>query len=483
MTAHALFEPAVAPHRFVHTIDGQPVDAERRLSVVNPATGAVFCSVPEAGADHLEQAVAAASRAQPGWARLDHGARRDALRAIPGLLTQHRAELASLLVLEQGESMAAALGEIDRAASQLGLLLAIELRDEEITDSSGRRVRLHYCPLGVVGAITPWNMPVVLMVPKVAHALYTGNTVVVKPSSYTPLTTLRLGELAASLMPPGVLNVIAGGNEIGRLMAEHPGIRKIAFTGSVATGKRVMASAAATLKRVTLKLGGNDAAVVFDDVDPSRVAPKLFAGAFANAGQVCMAIKRLYAHECIYEPMCEALAALARASKVSDGSTDGIQMGPLQNRAQYDIVRELIDDTRRNGGRILSGGVIETGSGYFIQPVVVADLAEGTRLVDEEQFGPVLPVLRFADTEDVIARASATDFGLGASVWSADLERAEAVAQRLEAGSVRINHHVGTDVLVPFRGAKQSGIGRQYSLEGLRGFMEVQALYAPVALD
>jgi acyl-CoA reductase-like NAD-dependent aldehyde dehydrogenase len=297
------------------------------------------------------------------------------------------------------------------------------------------------------------------------------------------LTTLRLGELAAPLLPPGVLNVIAGGNEIGRLMAEHPGIQKIAFTGSVATGKRVMASAAATLKRVTLELGGNDAAIVFDDVDPARVAPKLFAGAFVNAGQVCMAIKRLYVHERIYEPMCEALAAIARASKVGDGSTEGTQMGPLQNRAQYDIVRELIDDSRQSGGRVLSGGTREAGGGYFIEPVIVADVAEGTRLVDEEQFGPVLPVLRFSDTEDVIARANATDFGLGASVWSADLERAEAVAQRLEAGSVWINHHVGTDVQVPFGGAKQSGIGRQYSLEGLRGFMEVQALYAPAALD
>jgi acyl-CoA reductase-like NAD-dependent aldehyde dehydrogenase len=467
-------------HRFVNTINGQPRDSEARIDVINPATGVAFCSVPQASKADLDDAVRAAALAQREWAALTPDVRRRYIGKIGETLREHQQELASLLVLEQGKPMARALDEITRAAAQLDLLLQIELRDDEVTDSNGRPVRLHYRPLGVVGAITPWNMPIVLMVPKIVHALYTGNTIVVKPSPYTPVSSLRLAELVAPLLPAGVLNMIAGGGDVGQWMVEHPQIHKISFTGSVPTGKRVMASAAVTLKRLTLELGGNDAAIVLDDIDPETYASRIFQGAFANSGQVCMAIKRLYVHDSIYEDMCRALAAIAKSRVVADGALEGTEMGPLQNRAQFELVASMIDEALDTGGRVLSGGVKAGSGGYFIEPVIVADIKEGSRLVDEEQFGPVLPVIRYTDIDEVVARANASDFGLGASVWSNDLDRARAVAARLEAGSVWINHHIGADVNVPFSGAKYSGLGQQYSLAGLRSFTQVQALYAPM---
>ena len=478
-----LLLPDVQSHRFVNMIDGAPRDSEVRIPVINPATGQQFCTVPEASIADLNDAVRAAKRAQYEWAALGQDERRTLISKIGNVLFDYQMELASLLVLEQGKPMARAQDEIARAAQQLELLLKISLHDDEVVDTNGRTVRLHYRPLGVVGAITPWNMPIVLAVPKIVHALYTGNTIVVKPSPYTPVTTLRLIELVAPFLPAGVLSVISGGGKIGQAMVEHPDIQKISFTGSVPTGKRVMASAASTLKRLTLELGGNDPAIVLADVDPQKFAVKIFQGAFANCGQVCMAIKRLYVHEDIYEEMCNALAEIARSCVVGDGALEGIQMGPLQNKAQYDLVSSLIDDLGRSRARVLSGGVSAGEAGYFIQPMVVADINDGARLVDEEQFGPVLPVIRFSDIDEVITLANASDFGLGASVWSSDIDQANAVAARLEAGSVWINHHIGADVNIPFSGAKYSGIGQQYAITGLRAYTQVQALYAPVPIE
>ena len=318
--------------------------------------------------------------------------------------------------------------------------------------------------------------PIVLAVPKITQALYVGDTIVVKPSPYTPLTTLRLGELAQRVLPPGVLNVVAGGNDLGQWITEHPGIDKISFTGSVATGKRVLASAAGTLKRVTLELGGNDAAIVLDDVKPAEVAPRIFQAAFVNSGQVCMAIKRLYVHDSIYDAMCDELVALARKARVGDGFDPDVTMGPVQNKMQYERVLGILEDTRRSGARILTGGNPLPGDGYFIEPTIVADIAEGTRLVDEEPFGPVLPVIRYTDIDDAIRRANDTRFGLGGSIWTNDLARGEALAARLEAGTAWVNQHVGTEAGVPFGGCKESGLGREYAELGLKGYMEAQVV-------
>jgi acyl-CoA reductase-like NAD-dependent aldehyde dehydrogenase len=464
-----------------HLVNGRLADSEQYFDVINPSTGMTFAQCPEASQAQLDEAVVAARRAQPEWSMLAFAQRRERLHGLAGVLRTHQAELAALITLEQGKPLPKATDEVMRAASQIERVASIPLEHEVLRDDAQGRIELHYRPLGVVGAITPWNMPIVLAIPKITHALYTGNTVVLKPSPYTPLATLRLGELARDLFPAGVLNILAGGNDFGRWMSEHPDIDKISFTGSIPTGKRVMMSSAVNLKRLTLELGGNDAAIVLDDVDPAVVAPKIFAAAFVNSGQVCMAIKRLYVQDGVYDRLADALAQLAKTTRVGDGFEPGVELGPVQNRAQYEIVKGILEDTQQRGARVLAGGHALNRPGYFIEPTIVADIAEGSRLVDEEPFGPVLPIIRFSDVDDAIRRANDSSFGLSGSVWSTDINHASAIAARLEVGTAWINHHVGADAFVPFGGSKQSGIGREYGEAGLRHYMEATAVFIPHA--
>jgi acyl-CoA reductase-like NAD-dependent aldehyde dehydrogenase len=297
-----------------------------------------------------------------------------------------------------------------------------------------------------------------------------------KPSPYTPLTTLKLGEILREIFPAGVVNVLAGGDELGAAMTAHPGIDKIAFTGSVATGKKVLAAAAATLKRVTLELGGNDPAIILDDVDPKAIAKQVFFASFVNSGQVCMAIKRIYAHERIYGELCAALVAEAKKAKVGNGLDPDTELGPLQNKMQYDKVVDIIKDTKKAGATFLTGGEIPQGPGYFLPPTLVTDIADDSRLVREEQFGPIVPILKFSDVEDAIRRANDTRYGLSASVWSNDVQRGAEVAARLEVGTAWVNQHRTTSAFVPFGGAKESGLGRQYSSLGLKSYMEPEVI-------
>jgi acyl-CoA reductase-like NAD-dependent aldehyde dehydrogenase len=277
-----------------------------------------------------------------------------------------------------------------------------------------------------------------------------------------------------------VLNVIADANDLGDSMTKHPDIRKISFTGSTATGQKVMASAAATLKRITLELGGNDAGIVLDDVDPKKVAPGIFEGAFQNSGQVCLAIKRLYVHESVYDELCSELVTIANNTVVDDGSKQGTKLGPLQNKMQYEKVKGFLESARKDGN-IVAGGAAMDRPGYFIQPTIVRDIKEGSKLVDEEQFGPVLPLIKYSDNEDVIRRANATTYGLGASVWSSDTKRAHDVASRIEAGTVWINKHLDMAPHIPFGGAKHSGIGTEFAEEGLAEFTQLQIINGPGA--
>ena len=457
-------------------IGGELVDGEESLDVINPATGAVFARCPAAGKAQLDHAVAVARHASRAWSGKSFEERAAAIKRMAAVLRANQDTLAELLTREQGKPLGQSRDEIGRAASQSEGMASIAIAVESLLEDAERRIELHYRPLGVVGVITPWNAPINLAAGPLVAALYTGNTVVLKPSPYTPLSTLKLGELLREVFPAGVVNIIAGGDELGEWMTEHPGIDKISFTGSVATGKKVMASAAGTLKRVTLELGGNDPAIVLDDVDPQVVAPKLFFAAFVNSGQVCMAIKRIYAHERIYDALCTALAAEARKARVGDGLDPQTQYGPIQNRMQYDKVVGLLEDTRRHGARILAGGELPARPGYFFPPTIVADLDENSRLVREEQFGPIVPVLKFRDIDDVVQHANNTRYGLAGSVWSRDPERAAAIAARLEVGTAWVNQHRATSATVPFGGAKESGIGRQYSILGLKGYMEAQVV-------
>jgi acyl-CoA reductase-like NAD-dependent aldehyde dehydrogenase len=465
---------------FTHTINGRGETSESFFDVINPATGRAFARCPDASGIQLDAAVIAARQAFDSWRALSFEERRGYLNRFGEAFRQRIEDLIPLLVREQGKPLATARAELSYVPWQIERICSIEIRDEVLRDTPQGRVELRYRPLGVVGIITPWNVPVSIAIGRIAQALYTGNTAIQKPSPYTPLTTLRMGEITRDILPPGVLNILAGGDNLGPWITSHPGIDKISFTGSVATGKKVLASAASNLKRVTLELGGNDAAIVLEDVDIEKVAPAIFWAAFANSGQICVAIKRLYVHESIYEPFCKELARLAREAKVGDGMDPEVKIGPIQNKMQFDKVLGFLDDTKRvRGARILEGGKAIEGSGYFVQPTIVADIREGARLVDEEPFGPILPVIRYSDIEDVIHRANDTRYGLGASVWTSDIARGAAIAARLEAGTTWVNQHSLPDALIPFGGAKESGLGREYSALGLKSYMEAQVIHVP----
>ncbi len=459
-------------------IDGRRVTGDGDIEISNPATGRRLTLAPSASRAQLDSAVSAARNAFPEWRDLDIERRREALVAVAAVLETNADLLSEILTKEQGKPLVEAKREAIVAALffRAAARLEIPVRQQ---DSAQRRVELRRRPLGVVGAIVPWNFPLVLMALKLPAALLAGNTVVLKPAPTTPLATLKLGELLAEVLPRGVLNVVSGSPELGAWMTEHPDIDKLSFTGSTETGKRVMAEAARTLKRVTLELGGNDAAIVLEDADPRQIAPLLFASAFQNNGQTCIAIKRLYVHERLHDALCTELATLADKAVVGDGLDLATQFGPLQNETHYRKVLEMLEDGRRHG-RILAGGVVPDRPGWFLRPTIVTDIADGTRLVDEEQFGPVLPVLRFSSVDDAVARANRSCYGLGASVWSANAERAHAVAERLEAGTVWINKHGDLAPDVPFGGAKQSGIGSELGLNALDEFTQLQVINAVV---
>jgi acyl-CoA reductase-like NAD-dependent aldehyde dehydrogenase len=457
-------------------IDGELAQAAQSMKVVNPAEGHVFAECPAAGRDELDRAVAAARRSFPAWRDAGFDTRAERIRALAAALREHQQRLGELLTREQGKPLNQSLAEIDRGAAQSEGMTTIEIPVQTLIDDDQRQIELRYRPLGVTSIITPWNAPVNLALGPLVSALYTGNTVVLKPSPYTPLTTLKLGELMRAVFPAGVVNVLAGGDELGQWMTEHADIDKISFTGSVATGKKVLASAAGTLKRVTLELGGNDPAVIMEDVDPKAIAKKVFFASFVNTGQVCMAIKRIYAHEKIYDALCEALVEEAKNAKVGNGLDPDTQLGPLQNKMQYEKVIAILEDTKRQGATILCGGEVPKGPGYFLPPTLVTDIDENSRLVREEQFGPIVPILKYSDLEDAIRRANDTRYGLSGSVWTKDTKRGKEIAARLEVGTAWVNQHRATSAFVPFGGAKESGYGRQYSILGLTGYMEPEVI-------
>jgi len=461
---------------FALLIDGKLVETENFLQVINPATEKVFAHCPMADQTHLNASVSAARRALDTWSSKSYEERAGYIQQLSILLREHKDLLASLLTQEQGKPLSQSVAEIDRGASQSEGIAGIEIPVEALVDDEERYIELQYRPLGVVGIITPWNAPVNLALGPLVSALYTGNTIILKPSPYTPLTTLKMGELMKEIFPAGVINFLAGGDELGHEMTKHPEINKISFTGSVETGKKVMASAAGTLKRVTLELGGNDPAIILDDVDPEAIAKKIFFAAFVNSGQVCMAVKRIYAHEEIYEELCSALAKEAKNAKYGNGLDPENHLGPIQNKMQFNKVVGILEDTKKTGARFLSGGTLPDMPGYFFPPTLVTDIDEDSRLVREEQFGPIVPILKYKDVEDAIRRANDTPYGLSGSVWSNDRERATKIAKRLRVGTAWVNQHRATSAYVPFGGAKESGIGRQYSILGLKGYMEPEVL-------
>jgi len=454
-------------YAFKMLIGGQLVSAPSTFAVVNPASETVIGRAPEAERADLDAAVAAARGAFPAWSRRPIDERRAVIIAMADRLIEHIDELKRLLTSEQGKPHADAEREVMGAAAWLKGAASLELPREVLQDGPERRVETLRVPLGVVGAISPWNFPLVLAVLKVGPALLAGNTLVLKPSPFTPLATLRMGELVADLLPPGVMNVVTGTDRLGPWLTAHPGIDKVSFTGSTATGRRVMESASHSLKRVTLELGGNDAAIVMPDVDVDKIAPDLFWAAFRNNGQFCIATKRMYVHADIYDRLRDAIIAYARTVKVGDGARQGTQLGPVNNRAQFERVKDLIADSAAQGHRIVLGGDTIEGPGFFIPVTIIDNPPEDSRIVQEEQFGPVLPLLKFDTLEEALTRANASEYGLGGSVWSADDAVAQQIAEQLSSGTVWVNEAQVLSPLVPFGGMRQSGLGVESGREGL----------------
>ena len=467
---------------FVMTIGGDSAPAADSFGVINPANGEVFAHAPECTRDQLDAAFDAAAKAQRDW-KLDEAARRSTLLAMADVLMGATAELAPILTAEQGKPLAEAGVEVFATAIWCQYFANLETPPQVIQDDTEAYVEVVRRPIGVVAGITPWNFPLTLAFWKIAPALLAGNTMVLKPSPFTPLATLKVVELLREVMPAGVLNVVSGGDELGAWMTGHPVPRKVSFTGSIATGKLVAQSAAPDLKRVTLELGGNDPAIVLDDADPAIVSRAIFSAAFQNNGQVCSAVKRVYVPEALYADVLDGLTAQAAAIQVGDGTAADTKLGPINNAPQFERVKELVADALSHGARATTGGKAMDRPGYFFEPTILTDISDGTRIVDEEQFGPALPVIPYRSVDEVVERANGTHFGLSGSVWGADADRAAEVAGRLECGTAWVNTHLALAPQQPFGGFKWSGIGIENGPWGLAEFTEVQAVHRSKAAD
>ncbi|MFE7435505.1 aldehyde dehydrogenase family protein [Streptomyces tendae] len=441
---------------------------DRHFAVVDPATGEVFDEAPDQAPDALDALVERAHTAWRGW-RADPAARTTALLAAADAVEAAEADLAPLLTREQGKPLAESYAEVARTAARMRYFAELEQGARPITDGRAVRSEIRWRSLGPVAAIVPWNFPLQLASAKFAPALAAGNTVVLKPSPHTPLATRLLGDVVAGALPEGVLTIVTGHEPLGARLASHEGIRHVTFTGSAPTGRAVARGAAASLARVTLELGGNDAAVLLEDVDVERIADRLFWAAFRNCGQVCMAVKRVYAPARLYSRVVEALADRAKATVVGPGLEPGSQLGPLNNAAQLSRIEDCTARALAGGARAAAGGHRPGLPGYFFAPTVLADVPPDSPVVAEEQFGPVLPVLPYDSLDDAVEAANGTRYALGGSVWSADPERAEAVADRLECGTAWINHHAELSLAQPFAGAKESGVGVAGGPWGLHG--------------
>lgn len=457
-------------------IGGQLDAGSASFDIINPANEQVIGQAPDATPADLDRAVAAARAAFPAWSALPIEKRREYLNAMAQAILANIDPLKRLLTSEQGKPHADAEADVGGAAFWLMGASSLDLPVVVNEDSEERYSETRRVPIGVVGAIAPWNFPMILAAFKIGPGLLAGNTMVLKPSPFTPLTTLKLGEIIKDILPAGVLNIISGGDNLGPWMTSHPGIDKVSFTGSTATGKKVMQSASSTLKRVTLELGGNDPAIVMPDVDVEKVAEQLFWAAFGNNGQICIATKRMYVHKDIYEPLRDAIVAYAKTVKIGDGSEQGTRLGPINNRPQYERVLDLIRDAKEKGYTFLMGGEKSDVPGYFIPVTILDNPPEDSRIVQEEQFGPVLPLLKFDDYDDVVARANATDYGLGGSVWGNDEAKAFEIAKRIQSGTVWVNEVQHLSPTAAFGGLKQSGLGVEGGEEGLLEYTNAQTL-------
>jgi succinate-semialdehyde dehydrogenase / glutarate-semialdehyde dehydrogenase len=466
----------------------QAASASQEIEVVNPATEDVVDTVPAGSAEDVDRAVQAAQRAFPEWSKTDVEKRAQLLAAAAALIKENAKELAGILTSEQGKPIAEAMGEVTHLAH------GVHYYAEAATKVQGSYQDLPSAfgpaygmvirrPMGVCAAITPYNFPLTLLGTKVAPALAMGNTVVAKPAATTPLATLRVAELFAEAgVPDGVLNVVTGrGSDIGDVLVGHPDVRRVAFTGSTEVGRHVMSIAGQDFKRVTLELGGSDPVIVCEDADVEAAVKAVIIGRYWNAGQACLGCKRVYVHDSVYDDFVNQLVDRVGRYEPGDGTVKAekpkLRMGPIHTRAGRDELLEQIEDGASKGGEVLIGGG-DGGhdKGWFLEPAVVAEPNEDSRLVREEVFGPVLPVFRYTEFDDAIRRANDTRYGLGSSIWTHDVRKIHRAAQDIDAGMTWVNQiHYGYDEL-PFGGMKDSGFGKEHGLEALDHYVELKSV-------
>ena len=460
------------------TIGGKAVTTAKTFNVLNPADESIVAACPEATIALVDEAVQSARRAFPAWAALPDAERAAKLNAVADLIEKHHQELSQLITREQGKTQTGPGANLEAggAVAWTRVTAGLTLPEEIIQDDKAGKIVMRRKPVGVVASITPWNWPMMIAVWHIMPAIRVGCTVVIKPSPYTPLSTLRLVELMNQVLPPGVVNTVTGGVDVGNHLTNHPGIDKIVFTGSIATGKKVMGSAAQTLKRVTLELGGNDAGIVLPGTNIGPLLEKLFWGCFINAGQTCAALKRLYVHEDQYDDVVEQFAAFVAKIPVGNGLDPKNLIGPVSNKMQLDKVAAYVDDARKRGATIVTGGVLPEAPGFFYPLTVIAGASDDMRVVKEEQFGPVIPIVKYKTVDEAIERANSLDVGLGGSVWGNDAAEAARLAARLECGTAWVNQHGSLHPMAPFGGVKRSGIGIEFNVDGLKEYTTAQVV-------
>jgi succinate-semialdehyde dehydrogenase/glutarate-semialdehyde dehydrogenase len=464
-------------------INGEWMESEsgQETEIKNPATGEVVDTVPKGTDQDAEKAIDAAVDAFPKWSETSPEERAKILYKAVELIDEKKQDLSELLTKEQGKPISESVREIDHFLHGIEFYagLATKVRGAQVPlPEKGMYGMVLKRPIGVCGAIIPWNFPITLMGTKVGPALIAGNTVVVKPASTTPLTTIQCVELINQAgLPPGVLNIVTGpGSVVGEELLRNPKVRRIAFTGETKTGKHIMEVAGKEIKRVTLELGGSDPMIVCDDANMKRALTGAAVGRFYNCGQACLAIKRLYLFEGIADEFIEKLIGKVERLKVGNGLNEDTRVGPLHTDIQRKEIEEQVEDAKKRGAKILIGGERPEGDdfdkGYFYAPTLLTDVEESSRIVQEESFGPALPIFRVKDLDDAIEKANNSPYGLGASIWTSNLAKANDAAERLEAGNVWINSlHIGYDEL-PFGGIKESGIGREHGPEALEYYLE-----------
>lgn len=458
-------------------VDGTLIEPAHKEEIFNPASWESLGYAAISNEQDVDNAVVAAQRAQQNWAQRSDLERCKFVSKIAQVLEENSEYLAKLITQEQGKPLSGpgSRFEMQACVGWTQVSAGLEITPETVYEDDTRKDILHRVPLGVVAAIAPWNWPLMIAIWQIIPSIRMGNTVVLKPSEYTPIATLEMVRLINQVLPAGVLNTVTGAGHIGGKLTQHKGINKIMFTGSEATGRKIIEASAQSLSPITLELGGNDAAIIMPGTDIKGIAENLFWGAFLNMGQTCACIKRLYVHEDSYDELITEVSLIASQIKIGNGMDESVLIGPLQNKMQFDKVKELVLDAKSNGCDVLEFGEVPT-SGYFMPITIVGNIKDGQRLVDEEQFGPALPIIRYQKIDDAIKAANGLDAGLGASLWTDKPNEASELAIQLEAGTVWINQHGAIHPMVPFGGNKASGYGVEFGIEGLKAVTQARVI-------